>query len=312
MIGIFRREQLLVAAVEMHAVEMLVVGIAVWLLAHADKADGARFLVDVEHLGYIAGTMRDLIFELAGGQVVEVEIAPVVALAEPENLIRVGQRMPIHFSVAALIKLGRRLAHHFAHFAGRGVGDAEPLLLVIARGGHESQVRIIRAPLNIGPARAAAGDVVAQGRAMLIGRHFQPHQFARGHIDDDALDHGDVLVAHQRILPGLQRWVAIGDRHEIHLAGFALVLLECGDLGGVRRPQQDGGVGVLPAGVVGGVAVVLDAIGGELSLRAGGQVAHPKIPVADKRAQLLVGRRINRWTFFCAIRCLRWARLIPR
>ena len=76
-------------------------------------------------------------------------------------------------------------------------------------------------------------------------------------VDDDALDHGDVFVADERIFPGLELGVGVGDGDEVHFAGLALVLLEGGDLFGVGRPEEDGGVGVLPAGVVGGVAEVL-------------------------------------------------------
>src|SRR3546814_8744179 len=65
-----------------------------------------------------------------------------------------------------------------------------------------------------------------------------------------------------------------------HGAGPALVLPAGGDLPRIRRPHQDRLVGVLPAGVVGGVTVVLHADGGELLLLAGCGVAHPLVPDA--------------------------------
>src|SRR5690606_10286681 len=111
-----------------------------------------------------------------------------------------------------------------------------------------------------------------------------------GHVDDHALDHGDVLVADERILPSLDLRRADVGMHQHHLAGLALVLPERRDLHRVRRPHQDGIVGVLPAGVVGGVAVVGAAVGGQLRFRAAGQVAHPQVPVADEGFAPAVGR----------------------
>src|SRR5690606_14066441 len=45
-----------------------------------------------------------------------------------------------------------------------------------------------------------------------------------------------------------------------------------------------------PAGVVGGVAEVLDAVGGELRLLARLDVPHPEVVVTDERGALPVGR----------------------
>src|SRR3546814_1262766 len=104
----------------------------------------------------------------------------------------------------------------------------------------------------------------------IFRRHLQSHHLARRHIDDHALDHGDVLVAHERVLPLLDLRRADIGADQGHGAGPALVLPEGGDLRRIRRPHQDRLVGVLPAGVVGGVTVVLHAVGGELRLLAGG------------------------------------------
>ena len=106
---------------------------------------------------------------------------------------------------------------------------------------------------------------------------------------DDALDRGDHVVAGQRVLPRLQRRVPHLGFHQVHLADAALILLEGGDLLGIGRPQHDGPVAAGPAGVVGGVAEVLDAVGGERRLLAGGGVAHPQIRIANEGGVLLVG-----------------------
>src|SRR6202012_4476646 len=83
-------------------------------------------------------------------------------------------------------------------------------------------------------------------------------------------------------------------RHQIHLTRLALVLLEGGDLAGIGRPDQDRGIGMFPAGIVGGVTEVFHTVGGQLGLLAGGDVAHPQVPVADKRFAVFV-RREHAW-----------------
>ncbi len=81
-----------------------------------------------------------------------------------------------------------------------------------------------------------------------------------------------------------------GGVDQVHFADLALVLLERRDLLRVRRPQKDRAITVRPSGVVGGVAVVLRAVGGELRLLAAGDFAHPQVVVTDESGQLAVGR----------------------
>ena len=102
-----------------------------------------------------------------------------------------------------------------------------------------------------------------------------------------------VCVAGQRILPGLQRRMADRRVDEVHLADAALILLERRDLLRVGRPEEDRAVAARPAGVVGRVAEVLDAVLGQLRLPAGRDVADPEIPVADERRALAVGRHLR-------------------
>src|SRR5579871_3321094 len=149
-------------------------------------------------------------------------------------------------------------------------------------------------PLDVVPAVAAtATDVITESGAVLIRRHLEANDFGGVDVDNDALDHGHVFVAYEGILPRFELRMTVRDGDEVHLAIFALVLLEGGDLLRVRRPDEDGAIALLPTGVVGGVAVVLDAVGGELRLFAGGDVAHPEVVVADERGLGLVGREIG-------------------
>src|SRR2546422_4811943 len=126
---------------------------------------------------------------------------------------------------------------------------------------------------------------------MLVGLHLQARDAAAVHVDDDALDHRDDLVAGQRILPRLQRRMADLRVDEVHLADVALVLLEGRDLFRVRRPDENRAIAFRPAGVVGGVAEVLHAVGRERGFLAAGDVADPQIPVANERGALAVRRR---------------------
>ena len=147
--------------------------VAAWLLTYRKKVNRARVLIHVQHFGDIAFALRDLIFQVARRQVVKVKLAPIVALAEPEDLVGLRQILPVHLPIAALEKLRSRLAHHFANVACLGVGHAQPLLPVVPRGGDKCEMVAVGAPLHILPGGAAACDIVAQRRAVLIGRHFQ-------------------------------------------------------------------------------------------------------------------------------------------
>ena len=170
----------------------------------------------------------------------------------------------------------------------RGVGDAKLLVFVIARGRDKGKLRRIRSPFNIGPFTAPALKVVAQGRAMLIGRQLESDHARAVDLDYDSLDHGNYFVAGQRIFPGLQCRMAHLGFHQIHLADTALILLEGRDLFRVRRPKQHGTIAVDPTGIVRCVAKIFHAVRSELGLFARGRIAHPQIEVANKCCAFLV------------------------
>ena len=219
--------------------------------------------------------------QLAGLQIVKVELAPVVALREPDRFVRARQVLPVDASVARLEEGLALFLEHVADRAGRGVGDAQVGLLVVARRRDERHLAAVGTPLHVDPL-AAALHVVAERRAVLILVHLEADDLRAVDLDHDALDHRDVLVAGQRILPGPQRRMPGGGVDEIHVAGLALILLEGGDLLRIGRPLEHRPIAADPAGVVGGVAVVLDAVGRELLVRAGRHVANPEVVVADE------------------------------
>jgi len=126
---------------------------------------------------------------------------------------------------------------------------------------------------------------------MLVGRHLQPDHTAPIDVDDDALNGRDRFVARQRVFPRFQMRVPDARVDEIHLADVSLILLEGGDLFRIRRPEDDRPVAVAPAGIVGRVAEVLDAVRCERRFGARRHVAHPQVVVADEHRAPAVGRR---------------------
>src|ERR1019366_1803507 len=125
----------------------------------------------------------DLVLELAGLGIVEVEMAPVVALAEPDDFPGLRQVAPVDTAVATFEEGGDRFFEDAAHRAGGGVGDAQHFLFMIARGGDESELGTLLIPLDVGPFAAAAGEVVARGGAVGVGRQVKAQ--AGGAIEID-------------------------------------------------------------------------------------------------------------------------------
>ncbi len=78
---------------------------------------------------------------------------------------------------------------------------------------------------------------------------------------------------------------------QVHFAGLALVLAEGRDLFRIGRPGEHRAIAEAPAGVVGGVAIILHAVGGELRVGAAVDVADPQVVIAHERGELAVRRQ---------------------
>ena len=202
------------------------------------EKDGPRFFVDADHLGHVAFSAGDAGFQFPRGCIVEIEMPPVVALGEPDHFVRCGEILPVHPAVAGFEEGLDVLLEHFADLAGKGVGEAHLLLAMSTRGGYESEVFGIVGPLNVGPFAAAAGDVVAEGGAVLIRRHLDAHDLRAVDINNDALNHGHVRVAGEGIFPGFEFRMPDLGVDQIHFADLALVLLKGRDLFGIGRPGR--------------------------------------------------------------------------
>ncbi len=291
MVGVFRRQQLLRSAIHRLSVEVAEVRIAARFLADALVVHSARRFVDAQQLRDVAFAACQLALLLSGLQVVQVQLAPVVLLRKPDRFIRPWQDAPVDATVAGFEERLGLFLEHLADLAGGGIRHAKVFLLVIARGRDEPHLRAVGCPLHVRPIDAALHVVTERG-AMLVLAHLEARDFGTDDVDDHALDHRDVLIPGQRVLPRAQRRVPRNRVDEIHFAGLALILLEGSDLLRVRRPLHDRAIAAGPAGIVGGIAIVLDAVGRELTVLAGRHVAHPQVPVLDVDGVLAVRRDV--------------------
>jgi hypothetical protein len=98
----------------------------------------------------------------------------------------------------------------------------------------------------------------------------------------------DLFVTDERVFPRVRPGVADLRRRRREVGHRALILLEGRDLLRVGRPDHDRLIRMFPAGIVRCVAEILDAIGRQLPLRAGVDVAYPQIPVAQEYRTLAV------------------------
>jgi hypothetical protein len=90
-IRVLGRQQGLAAAVHTDPVQMPEVRIAPGLLALAREVDRPRALVHVDDVHHVAAARRYAILEPAGGEIVEVQVDPVLALRPPDQLLGFGQ-----------------------------------------------------------------------------------------------------------------------------------------------------------------------------------------------------------------------------
>src|ERR1051325_8429232 len=100
---ILRSEQLLPFPIEANAVEVTEIWVATFFLADAEEVDGAVLFIDLQHLRYVAVTAGALVLQLARGKIVEVKLAPVVALTEPDGLVGAEEPVVVDLAVARFV-----------------------------------------------------------------------------------------------------------------------------------------------------------------------------------------------------------------
>ena len=86
----------------------------------------------MKKLGDIARTARDLILELAGVDVIQIKMTPVVAFREPDEFVRRRKITPVHTTVPRLEEVRCMFVKNLAHIAGLSVRHAQPFIPVIA------------------------------------------------------------------------------------------------------------------------------------------------------------------------------------
>src|SRR5215471_3397714 len=99
--------------------------VATLFAAHAEEEENAILLVDPQQLRDVPITLGDLVFQLAVVRIVEIQVAPVVAFAEPDELLRIGEIAPVDSAVSALKESGDGFLQDVAHLSRGGAGDAE-------------------------------------------------------------------------------------------------------------------------------------------------------------------------------------------
>ncbi len=234
-IGVLGRQQSRLAAVDSHLPELLIIRIHAPLAAHPDKPQRARVAVDVSYFGDVAIAGGDRMEPFAGLQVDQIQVAPVVALGEPDRLMGFGQILPVDHAVAAFVVVLDAFLERGAHRAGVGIGDTEPLVPAVARGGNQGQRLAVRRPLQVVPvARRVATDVITKARQALLRRHLEAYRSVVGDIDHHRLNHEHVLVPSERIFPLLQMRMAQPRVDQVHVADLALILLVSSDAFGIR------------------------------------------------------------------------------
>jgi hypothetical protein len=145
----------------------------------AGEPHRARGRVQAQHFGHVPVAVRHLLLQLAGGRVVDVQVAPVAALAPPQDLVAVRQVAPVDGVDAGLEPVLRVFAEDLVHRTGGHVGRAHPGLRVVARGrGERDRLAVLR-PLHVFPA-AEAADVVALRGACWSGAIFRRTIFVVG------------------------------------------------------------------------------------------------------------------------------------
>src|SRR3546814_18195030 len=120
-------------------------------------------------LGDVPVARGDLALALAGGEVVQVQAAPVGLLAEPDELVALRQVTPVDRIQRrrALVLGGHGFGVHVAYRASLSIGTAQGRGLVPAVGADEGQGLAVGPPLHAFPTFAAT-PVAGPGGAALV------------------------------------------------------------------------------------------------------------------------------------------------
>src|SRR5580658_7185700 len=95
MVGFFGGQQFHLAAVKVGGIDAAIVGIFAGLPASSSQKHPATLLVEIQHIVDVPVSVGYSMFQGAAGSVIKIEIAPVLALREPENLAAFREIPPV-------------------------------------------------------------------------------------------------------------------------------------------------------------------------------------------------------------------------
>ena len=200
--------------------------------------------------------------------------------------------------VAGLVIGGGFLTQHIPHRAGFGIGDTQLGDFVVSGTGNKSQLAAVIPPLHIKEGTVKICHMVGGGGAVRVWGHVQSHQpradvatrVRAVQMNHHSFNHKNMLIAGQGVFPCIQLRVAYSGVIKRHLPHLATIVTESGDTAAVWRPQQHRPGVSNPASVVGAIAVVRRAIGGELSEAAVSSVPQPEVVAVDEGGVAAIGR----------------------
>src|SRR5436190_12851074 len=118
---------------------MLEVWIATRFTTYAEKVKESILLIHSQQIAHGPIALRNLVLQPSRYCIVEIEMAPVVALGKPDHFMRGRQVTPVPLVLARLEVVRHFLFEHVAHRTGQ-VSDAHLRLFVIARRGNEGEL----------------------------------------------------------------------------------------------------------------------------------------------------------------------------
>src|SRR5688572_32009352 len=113
------------------------VRVASALAANTLEVEHPIRFIDSKQPGDVTLAARDLVLQLAALQIVEIEVAPVVFLREPDRLITLGQVAPVDVIVAGFEEGLALFLEDLPNDARCGIRNAQVGLLMVARRGDE-------------------------------------------------------------------------------------------------------------------------------------------------------------------------------
>ena len=152
MVGVLSAQKRETRAVEVDTVEMTVIGVSLRILSPGREVQLAPPLVDMDDISDQPRTLGDLMHELSGLSVVQIEMPPSVAFREPDDLGTVAQYTDVGTGTEQRVELdvgGSALFNDGPRLPGGGIGHAKLNRLVAPSAMNEVDALPVFAPPHI-------------------------------------------------------------------------------------------------------------------------------------------------------------------